>query len=55
METYNNGISMQKHTRSQDKESADIIFEHRKLSVNMPPYNWRELGFIENIAEADFN
>lgn len=55
METYNNGISMQKHTRSQDKESADIIFEHRKLSVNMPPYNWRELGFIENVAEADFN
>ena len=34
METYNNGISMQKHTRSQDKESADIIFEHRKFYFN---------------------
>lgn len=55
METYNDGILMQQHVQSQDKESADIIFERRKLSVEMPPYNWRELGFIENVAEKDFN
>lgn len=31
----------------------DIIFEKGKAPVNMPPYNWRELGLMKNVAEEN--